>query len=444
MDNSQLALLYKDSEECQRKHSDRVSVVIVTYNKFGYVRDLIKSFEHLNYDRDLIDIIVVDNASVDGTEEKLKAEFADEITIIQTGANLGGAGGFNTGMRYAMERLENDFIWLLDNDVVVHSESLNELMDATKANPDAAAVGSMILQLDNPELVNEIGASINWREGKTSLIGHDAKFADIDDKDIREVEYSPACSLMKTRRSIAKVGYWQELFIHFDDVDWCLRAQQRGLKIYCNPKSLVFHESMHNKQPTWIKYYNVRNLLYLYKNFKPLMLVLGIAKFVSWLVYFFVHGYFKNARMVTRAMWDFFCGKKGQGNFVLEKYQSINDYDFSQLKAESNMVFSSYANFLDFLALSNYKPAKGSKVFIYNISPDEKLSFANDYPELELIYKAPGFISWLGFGIKQILTCSLSDKQVIFDGRFEGYMMFPCFKAKLVVYPNYKTLVDLN
>ena len=64
MENSELALLYKSAEN-KKSHSDRVTVVIVTYNKYKYVRDLILSFEHLNYDKSLLDIVVVDNDSHD-------------------------------------------------------------------------------------------------------------------------------------------------------------------------------------------------------------------------------------------------------------------------------------------------------------------------------------------------------------------------------------------
>ena len=140
---------YHPTKATAPSHKDKVSVVMVTFNKYQYIRELIQSFKFLNYNRDLLEIVVVDNNSNDGTEERLKEEFGDEITLIQTGANLGGSGGFNTGMRYVIERHNNKYIWLLDNDVVVHHDSLNWLLTAIKINPDAAAVASMILQLDN-------------------------------------------------------------------------------------------------------------------------------------------------------------------------------------------------------------------------------------------------------------------------------------------------------
>ncbi|MCH2228389.1 MAG: glycosyltransferase [Candidatus Caenarcaniphilales bacterium] len=139
--------------------------------------------------------MVVDNASNDGTEEKLREEFGETITLIQTGANLGGSGGFNTGMKFAMEYHDNEYIWLVDND----------------------AVGSMILQLDNPE-------------------------------------------------------------------------------------SITFHESMNQKQPIWIRYYNIRNLLYTYAKFKPLRLPLVFLKFFLGAFYFLFHGLKKNTLMKIQLM----------------------------------------------------------------------------------------------------------------------------------------------
>lgn len=449
-ENSKLALLYKDLDlGIAPKFSDRVTVVIVTYNKYEYVKELIKSFNYINYDRDLLDILVVDNASADGTEDKLREDFGDSITLIQTGANLGGSGGFNTGMKYAIERLSNDYVWLLDNDVVIHPDSLNWLMSAMKGNEDKlAAVGSMILQLDNPDTVSEIGAVMDWKKGKIVMQHAEEKFSEYlegdsqEDKDsrleVKKIDYCAACSLLKTRKSIEKLGYWEDIFIHFDDVDWCLRAIDNGMGIACNPRSIVFHESMNLKQPTWIKYYNVRNLLYLYKNHKPWLVPFAFLKFGMWSDYFFAHGFFKNSFLVVKALWDFLRNKKFKQDFPIENYQSFDNYDWGNLKKEiSNTgkltcVFHSRANYESFISDPALEKA-GFKEFLDGLGDRLSLVF---YDEVS------GPLGLLGLAFKQCSKTVFGGSKVIFDGAFERYFMFPSFSNKLVVYSLYRSLVD--
>lgn len=416
--STKLTKLYgKINNQEAPQYQDRVTVVMVTFNKYSYIKELIKSFKDLNYNRDLIDIVVVDNASSDGTEEKLKADFGNEITLIQTGANLGGSGGFNTGMKYAIEKLDNDYIWLLDNDVVVHPDSLNWLLDSIKKDDSVAAVGSMVMQLDNPEYVSELGAFMNWQTARVDMQQANQPFSSITDFEDRQVEYCAACSLMKTRKSIEKLGYWEDLFIHFDDVDWCLRAPENDMKILVNPKSLVFHESMHNKQPTWIKYYNVRNLLYLYKNFKPAQLAKVFAKYTVWSFYFFFHGFFDNASMVAKAIWDFVLGKKQKQDFSVENYIPTANIDWSRLNQDAIFIFKNQENLDMFTYETKIKPSENSKVILY--SENSLLSIF--FMQLALIF---------------------DKRKVFFDGAFESSFMFPVFfKRKYVVYPNYRSAV---
>ena len=421
---------YHPTKATAPSHKDKVSVVMVTFNKYQYIRELIQSFKFLNYNRDLLEIVVVDNNSNDGTEERLKEEFGDEITLIQTGANLGGSGGFNTGMRYVIERHNNKYIWLLDNDVVVHPDSLNWLLTAIKSNPDAAAVGSMILQLDNPDYLNEIGADINWLGAKTNMHGFGTKYTEISDDTARVVEYCAAASLLKTRAAIEKTGFWKEFFIHFDDVEWCLRAKTKGLNIYCEPKSIVFHESMHKKQPTWIKYYNIRNLLYLYASYKPLLFPLPLAKFSLWVLYFKLHGYDKNSGLIAKAIADFFQGKIAKQDFPLENYQSYASYNWQSLASNTTLVFYDAVNLLKFLNESGWELSGDNNIILYNQA--SKAQILNKYPNCKILKP------WA-----QVFKLWGKKSKVIFDGSLEGKLMLPSFCPKLVVYPQYQSLIDL-
>ncbi len=429
-DNSELAFLYRE-ENKTFTHTDRVSVVIVTFNKYNYVRDLLVSFQHINYDKDLLDIIVVDNASNDETEEKLIEEFGETITLIQTGENLGGSGGFNTGMKFAMEYHDNEYIWLVDNDAVVHVDALNYLLESMKANPKAAAIGSMILQLDNPEYVSEIGAMMDWSKGRIVMQNTGDKYTSILDKSERILDYCPACSLLKRRSALEDIGFWEEYFIHFDDVDWCLRAVKKGYQIICNPKSITFHESMNQKQPTWIRYYNIRNLLYTYAKFKPLRLPFVFLKFFLGACYFLGHGLKKNSGLVFKALWDFLRGKKAKQDFPLEDYQKLEDFNWADYSNENSansiLIFNSRDNLNMFIEKTGFQITDTTKILVY---PKKK-----------------NFFSLWGIGYAQdmaSLSAMFKNKKVIIDGDLEYKFMFPCPVEKLVVYSFYGTMLDLR
>lgn len=261
-----------------------ILVIIVTWNKKEYVVNLLHSLKQINYPSAALDILVVDNASNDGTVATLEQEFP-QIKIIANSENLGGTGGFNTGLAWAFEQVEDqyDFLWLLDNDVVVHRQALAELVNTLNDNPDAAVAGSTMLQLDYPWQINEMGAFVDRYTGALILNRHfenipgwreksldDLLAADVDlsqrlinCQPSMDVDYVAAASLL-IRAPIAKqAGLWMDFFIHFDDVEWCLRINQMGQRVLVSSRSMIWHLSAAAKVPSWILYYDNRNILYL-------------------------------------------------------------------------------------------------------------------------------------------------------------------------------------
>ncbi|MEQ1636933.1 MAG: glycosyltransferase family 2 protein [Methylococcales bacterium] len=264
--------------------SSKILVIIVTWNKKDYVIDLLNSLSSITYPSERLDILVVDNASTDGTVAALEALFP-VITIIRNPENVGGTGGFNTGLAWAFTQPDDqyDYLWLLDNDVVVHKHALGELVATLEQNPDAAVAGSTMLQLDYPWQINEMGAFVDrsrgtlvlnryfeevpgWREKKIAdLLVQDADLTKllIRCQPTMDVDYVAAASLL-IRAPIAKqAGLWMDFFIHFDDVEWCLRIAKMGHRIVVSARSLIWHLSAAAKVPSWILYYDNRNVLYL-------------------------------------------------------------------------------------------------------------------------------------------------------------------------------------
>ena len=100
------------------------AAVVVTHNRIDLLKQCVA---HLENQTCACDILIVDNASTDGTAQWLESK--PELNYRNTGANLGGAGGFNLGMRWAVEK-GYDFVWVMDDDCLPQSEALQKLLEA--------------------------------------------------------------------------------------------------------------------------------------------------------------------------------------------------------------------------------------------------------------------------------------------------------------------------
>jgi len=236
-----------------------VLIIIVTYNKKEYISNLLDSIRDIDYKNH--DIVVIDNASTDGTESHLKENFPD-ITLIRNRENTGGSGGFNTGLSYAFEKEKYKYYWLLDNDVVVSKDALSALVSVLDKNSDIAVAGSQMCQLDNPEVTNEIGAFVDLRRGNLILNRHLTRKRN-NSTGIFDVDYIAAASLLVRANVAKKAGLWEDFFIHFDDVDWCLKIKKMGYRVVGVADSVIWHLSAEEKPITWQQYYDVRNMLFL-------------------------------------------------------------------------------------------------------------------------------------------------------------------------------------
>ncbi len=236
-----------------------VIIIIVTHNKKKYVIDLLNSLKEIDYKN--YDIAVVDNANTDGTVESIKRSFPS-VAVIANSKNMGGSGGFNTGLSHAFNKEKYEYYWLLDNDVVVSKDALRVLVETLDNNSDIAIAGSQMCQLDNPEVTNEIGAYVDFHRGRLVLNRHLTRKRN-NSTGIFDVDYIAAASLLVRADVAKKAGLWEDFFIHFDDVDWCLRIKKMGHRVVGVADSVIWHLSASEKPITWQQYYDARNMLFI-------------------------------------------------------------------------------------------------------------------------------------------------------------------------------------
>lgn len=239
--------------------------MICNYNKCEYIIKCINAVLNSNYK--YYDIYVVDNASSDNSVKEIKNNFENKITLIENKENLGGSGGFNTGIREALKK-EYKYIMLLDNDAVVEEKSIKNSINYLDENKDVAMLGFKIYSMDSPNQIQEFGADIDFEEFtiRPYYKGY------IDDGSIpliKYCDYVPACAMIVRNEAIKTVGLMpEENFIYWDDIEWGHRFKLNNYKVIAYSNSIAWHKmGVKQKENTFGTYYFWRNRVKFFKRF---------------------------------------------------------------------------------------------------------------------------------------------------------------------------------
>jgi GT2 family glycosyltransferase len=240
-----------------------ISIIVVNWNNASDTIACIDSIRDIQYSP--FDIIVVDNGSHDGSADRIQAA-ANDITLIRNDRNLGFAGGNNVGIEYALAQ-GTDAVLLLNNDTIVDPEILNAFDEASEAMPDVGFLAAKIYYHDDP---TRLWMGLPRWDPNTCRFEHDG-LNEIDDgkrfTTISEVAYACGCALFAPATTLRRIGLMEpSFFCYFEEVDWCLRAANQGLRSYYVPNAKIWHKvsaTSGGKQAPIIKYYRTRNQLLL-------------------------------------------------------------------------------------------------------------------------------------------------------------------------------------
>jgi GT2 family glycosyltransferase len=257
-----------------------VYVILLNWNGWQDTLECLESVYRLQYPRFVV--IVCDNASSDGSIEKIEDwakgkiissceapdlrrlvrppiskpialnvissldraanDSADAgLILIQTGGNLGFAGGNNVGIRYALAQNDCDYVWLLNNDTVVEPDSLSTMVQMADADPWLGICGSQLRNYHFPHDVQTMGGRRYSRwSGRT--------------RPLREIgtpristepgspDYVEGASMLISRRCLETIGLLREsYFLYCEEIDLVARAQSRFRFGYA-PESIVYHK----------------------------------------------------------------------------------------------------------------------------------------------------------------------------------------------------------
>lgn len=214
-----------------------VAAVIVTYNRKEFLKKCIEALLEQEKGEEC-DILVIDNASTDGTKEEIvKYIQSQQVIYINTGNNLGGAGGFNFGIKEAV-KLGYKYIWLMDDDCIVHKDSLKELLEADKKlDGNYGFLSSVVLWKDGTTCkMNKQKIPSNWYE-KEPLLRNS----------LLSTYHATFVSFFIKRKVIEEVGLpIKEFFIWGDDVEYTNRISKK-YDCFIVGKSQVLHDTKNNE-----------------------------------------------------------------------------------------------------------------------------------------------------------------------------------------------------
>ncbi len=223
-----------------------LSIIIVNWNGQDLLR---KCLEHVQQTARNIsyEIIVVDNASTDGSQAMVQHEFPD-VQLIENSENTGFATANNQGIAISQGR----YVLLLNSDAFVNDETLDTMVAFMDEHPEAGMAGCKLFYEDGrlqpscsrfPTLASELYATLGLEKlfPKSQIFGQHLMLH-WDYNDVRDVEVVMGAFMLVRRQVIDEVGVMDErYFMYSEEVDWCFRIKQQGWKILFNPDAQAVH-----------------------------------------------------------------------------------------------------------------------------------------------------------------------------------------------------------
>jgi len=278
------------SEE-QTPENRRLVAVVVTHNRLDKLKPTLARLLE-SPAAELQAVVVVDNASSDGTGAWLAAQLDPRLVVVASAENLGGAGGFERGMRLAAERFDPDWMVVMDDDARPAPGALAAFHAAPRAGDTACAAAvyfpdGRICEMNRPSVNPFWNPRVFLRTLRRGRDGYHIPYSDYEATEPRPIDLTSFVGLFLPRRIIRETGFPEgRLFLYGDDVIYTLQLRRRGLRIVFDPRVRFEHdcstfENDHRRvfYPLWKVYYTYRNGLLMYRAaagvlFWPLLLLL--------------------------------------------------------------------------------------------------------------------------------------------------------------------------
>jgi GT2 family glycosyltransferase len=303
-----------------------IVAVVLNWNNYDDTYQCLNSLCGAEYPN--LKIVIVDNASSDGSRERLNFKFRD-ITLINLSENMGYAVGNNVGIRWALEH-HADYILILNNDIVVSPKAITTLAEIAERQKDVGIVTGLIKYKADPcDIYYAAGSFSRIRCTGINVNKTNKKYFSGVSCDVSFVNGS---YFLVRSEAILKCGMLDEsYFMYFEDLEFSRRMRSFYRMVY-TPSSIVYHKSgagkgIHTYTETYL-YYHTRNRIWVFRNesfiYKVYVVVFTTANSVIKSLIFLLH--YDRGNMKTfknlKAMW---CGwmdgliKKANKNITFQQ-----------------------------------------------------------------------------------------------------------------------------
>lgn len=300
----------------EQKTPSKVSTIVLNYKNLSATLDCIDSLKNCVTKSFLLEVIVVDNGSDDGSALALSK--IKDIELVENQKNLGFAGGMNSGIKYAIKR-NSDYVVLLNNDTTVDKMLLENLLKGAREAdiispkiyfaPGYEFHKSRYKESERGKVIWYAGAKIDWQ----NILGVHTDVDEVDHGQFNKnkfVDLATGCCMLIKREVIEKIGYLDEkYFLYLEDMDYCVRAAKNNFKIMFVANAIVWHRNAASAGGSGSElqdYYISRNRLLFATKYASLNIKLALFKHL--LLQF-------NKMQKRKALVDFLTFNYGRGSF---------------------------------------------------------------------------------------------------------------------------------
>ena len=260
-----------------------VSVVIPTHNRKDKLIRLINSILQSNYSKEKLNIIVIDDASTDGTYEKIR-KFFPKVYAIRNEKEKLVAGARNLGIKNA----KGEYILFIDDDNIVEKNMIKHLVHFMNTHKEVGVCAPLMLYFGSNRIWC-MGIKRNMITSRTTYLLNGKRFQENTLPKIIESEDFPNCFMV--RSEIIKkynILFDEKTFpIHYEESDFCYRIKKLGYKVACYTRAIVWHDVKRSKmtgfETEWRTYFTARNRIIFHKKYSKWWQFLIFILIFNWL-----------------------------------------------------------------------------------------------------------------------------------------------------------------
>ncbi len=300
-----------------------ISIIVVNYDTTKLTLECLASLEQIEHSKFDYNVVVVDN----GSQQELKIPVKhrrDNLELIRTDNNIGFTGGNNLGVTHAAQKYNPDYFLLLNSDTTVTPAFLEELFLSIQGADRGIAVSKIYFEKGCEYHADSYDAKqkgrVIWFAGGTIDWPYLTAFhRGVDEVDrgqfdhLSTTDFATGCCMLIKREVIAEVGLLdKKYFLYLEDVDYSVRAKQKGYKIVFCPKSVIYHKNAGSTGGSGSglhRYYQTRNRGLFFFKYSTLRYKITTLRFM-------LKKFLKADKIERQAVLDFAFGRYGKQPFI--------------------------------------------------------------------------------------------------------------------------------